>query len=917
MSPEEMLHRCARLSGWAKRALARDPALLDPASLATPYSHERMREEVAVCEPDDEAALARMLRRLRQRVLLHTMARDLAGASDLEEVTSTFTALAHVCISESVRRLESWMETRWGVPRSAAGERQHLMVVGMGKLGGGELNVSSDVDLVFVYPEEGETDGPLAVSCHEYFERLGRRLIALLHESTEDGFVFRVDMRLRPYGESGPLATSLDMLESYFATQGRAWERYAWLKARPLTGNAQAALLAVVTPFVFRRYLDFGTIQSLRELHAQIRAEVSRRDLADNIKLGRGGIREVEFSAQLVQLVRGGREASLRVRPTLAALSAVTARGWLDPTAHEALRAAYRFLRRLEHCLQYQEDQQIHSLPADAEDQARVAEAMGFDCWSALLDSLAAHRRGVERHFDSLFAGDAAGGDDDPLDELCSAQAGAARVESALDSLGIERPAPLVARGRQVRCRARFRRMAASGQGRVDRLLPRLVRAAATYPPRDHTFERLLGLVESIGRRESYLALLLEYPSAMAAVARLVSLSPWACEYLTRHPVLLDELIDPRGLAEPDWPALEAALGDELSSAGEATDRQMDLLREFQHAQTFRLLALDLTGRLALERLSDHLSDLADAVLRQVLHCAWSHLRGRHRDLPRFAIVGYGKLGGKELGYASDLDLIFLHDDLVPDAPETYARLAQRINTWLTSHTAAGTLYETDLRLRPDGASGLLVSTMDAFANYERTQAWVWEHQALTRARFVAGDADLGAAFEKLREEILRLPRDPRELREQVLAMRDRMRKANPNDSGLFDLKHDPGGIVDVEFAVQYLVLAHAHAHQALTRNAGNLALLELAASLRLVAAATAARAAIGYRELRRAQHVLRLGGEAHARVQPAEFESQRDATLALWKAVMGQEQEAQARFENVSTGSAEGSTSGLRPSSP
>lgn len=888
MFAEEMLERCARLSGWARRTLARDPNLLDPATLAAPYSSVRMQEEIAAAAPGDEATLARVLRGLRQRVMLHVMARDLAGASDLEEVTATFTSLAQCCIVEGVQRLESWMAPRWGIPRSACGERQQLMVVGMGKLGGGELNVSSDVDLVFVYPEEGETDGPLVLSCHEYFERLGRRLIALLHESTGDGFVFRVDMRLRPYGDSGPLAASLDMLESYFATQGRAWERYAWLKARPLTGDAHEALMKVVTPFVFRRYLDFGTIQSLRELHAQIRAEVSRRDLADNIKLGRGGIREVEFSAQVVQLVRGGKEANLRVRPTLAALSALTGRGWLDPKSHEALRAAYRFLRRLEHCLQYQEDQQTHSLPLTNADQLLLAEAMGFAQWPALLDTLSAHRRSVERHFDSLFAGDSTTRDDDPLEGLCSAQAGAERVESALAALGFEQPRALVDRVNQFRASARFRRMAASGQGRVDRLLPRMVRAAATYPPRDNTFDRLLALVESIGRRESYLALLLEYPAAMSSVARLVSLSAWACEYLTRHPVLLDELIDPRELAEPDWPALEAALRHELSVAADATERQMDLLREFQHAQTFRLLMLDLSGRLTLERLSDHLSDLADVVLRQVLRCTWSQLRGRHRDLPRFAIIGYGKLGGKELGYASDLDIIFLHDDPAADAPEIYARLAQRINAWLTSHTATGTLYVTDLRLRPDGASGLLVSALEAFASYERTQAWVWEHQALTRARFVAGDAELGMAFEKLRSDILRLPRDSQELREQVLAMRDRMRQANPNDSELFDLKHDPGGIIDVEFVVQYLVLAHAHTHEALTRNTGNIALLELAASLRLVDAATAVRAAAGYRDLRRAQHALRLRGKAQARVPPEELDKQREAALALWNAVMG-----------------------------
>jgi glutamate-ammonia-ligase adenylyltransferase len=493
----------------------------------------------------------------------------------------------------------------------------------------------------------------------------------------------------------------------------------------------------------------------------------------------------------------------------------------------------------------------------------------------------------VERHFDALFAGEAAAPGKDPLEDLASARAGAERVEGALAALAFEDPAALISRVGQLRASARFKRMAASGQSRVDRLLPRLARAAAAHPPRDLTFERLLGLVESIGRRESYLALLLEYPAALAAVARLVSLSAWACDYLARHPVLLDELIDPQELSEPDWPALETALGDSLDAEQGATDRQMDLLRQFQHAQTFRLLVLDLSGRLSLERLSDHLSELADVVLRRVLACAWPQLRTRHREQPRFAVIGYGKLGGKELGYASDLDLIFLHDDAAPEAPEAYARLAQRINTWLTSHTGAGTLYETDLRLRPDGVSGLLVSTLEAFGDYQRRQAWVWEHQALTRARFVAGDREVGEAFERLRVEILRLPRDPAALRVEVRAMRARMREAHPNPTGSFDLKHDPGGIVDVEFAVQYLVLAHAHAHEALTRNAGNIALLGLAGSLGLVDAAIAAGAASAYRDFRRAQHALRLRGEARARAEPGEFHAQRDAALALWQSVM------------------------------
>ena len=886
MTPDaSWLDQASRHSRYVRRLLARDAAPA-PASLALPYSRARMEAELASAAPVDDDSLRRALRQLRARVMLHVMTRDLAGAAPLEEVTGTMTDLAEVCVQQALMRLHPWLAADYGEPLDAAGQPQDLVVVAMGKLGGGELNVSSDIDLIFVYPEDGQTAGRRSVSVHEFFTRLGRRLIGTLAEPTGDGFVFRVDMRLRPYGDSGPLVVSFDMLEEYLLSQGRAWERYAWVKARAFTGRRRDEVAAIATPFVYRRHLDFSAIQSMRELHAQIASEVRRRDIADNVKLGPGGIREVEFTAQVFQLIRGGREPELRVRPTLAALQALATRGQLPEVARSELEAAYRFLRALEHRIQYLDDQQTQELPTGEEDRALLAESMGHARHEDLLEALARHRGAVSRQFDALFAtGEPP--EADPVAAALGRGADPAAAGPALEALGFPDGAATLGRVLALRSSARFQHMSAATQARLDQLLPRLVRSAAAHPPAEATLERLLRIVESIGRRESYLALLLEYPQALEAVSRLVSLSSWACEYLARQPMLLDELIDERQRVEPDWPALDAALRASLDGAGDDTEAAMDRLRHFRHIQTFRLLALDLAGVLGLERLSDHLSELAGRLLEHVLRLTWRRLPTRHRDEPAFAVVGYGKLGGKELGYESDLDIIFLYDDPDERAGENYARLAQRMNGMMNSRTGAGMLYETDLRLRPDGASGLLVSRLEAFEAYQRSQAWTWEHQALTRARFVAGDAALGARFEALRHDILCAPREPGPLREAVAQMRQKMLEGHPNDSGLFDLKHDRGGIVDVEFAVQYLVLAHAARLPALAGNIGNIALLRLAEAEGLLPAPLGERAADAYRAFRREQHALRLRGERYARLPADALAREREAVEGLWRQVM------------------------------
>jgi glutamate-ammonia-ligase adenylyltransferase len=804
------------------------------------------------------------LRQLRQRVMLRTMARDLSGAAELAEVCATMSALAEIAIGEALAYLER------------GSERPRLTVVGMGKLGGGELNVSSDVDLVFLYPDGGGDS-------LDYFTRLGRRLIAAIGEGTGDGFVFRVDMRLRPWGEGGTLATSFDALEEYFVTQGREWERYAWIKARVIAGDGAGALSGVVQPFVYRKYLDYGTFAAMRELHSQIRAEVARRELSDQIKLGPGGIREIEFIAQAFQLIRGGRDPALQIRPTLEVLALLALKGLLPAAAHQELAEAYVFLRKVEHRLQYLDDAQTHELPESGQDRLLLARAMGFAAWDSFRAALEARRARVSWHFEQLFSVEEA-----PRHALAPLWGGD-KTEEGLAKLGFRDAGATAARLAAVRSGNRYAGLPEASRKRFDALVPRIVEESAAREDADATLVRFLELLETVSRRAAYLALLDEHPAVLARIAQLFDSSSWAAEYLNRHPVVLDELLDARSLlSRPDWTEFARELRVQVAARQGDEERQMDWLREAHHAQVFRLLAQDLSGLLTVEQLADHLSDLADATLQITLDLCWSQLKGRHRDEPRFAIVAYGKLGGKELGYASDLDLIFLHDDPDERAQEVYSRLAQRFSRWLTGRTAAGVLFDIDLRLRPQGESGLLVSSLDAFRRYQRESAWTWEHQALTRARFAAGSSGPGKAFEEERNAILRIERDPAELRADVLSMREQLLKGHPNDSELFDLKHDRGGMIDIEFAVQYLVLGHAHRHAELTRNAGNIALLRIAAQLGLIPAESAEAVGDAYRDYRRRQHWLRLNGARYARVPADQVENRIRATLSLWKEVFG-----------------------------
>jgi glutamate-ammonia-ligase adenylyltransferase len=881
-------------SRYLGRLLAARPALAVEveATLAQPVSAGELSAWLAA-QPVTEANLKQVLRQLKQRAYARIAARDLAGLAPLGEVVECMTQIAELAVACAVEVLGRGLVERYGSPRGADGSVQQMIVIGMGKLGGRELNVSSDIDLIFVYPEDGDTDGAKSISNFEYFTRLGRALINAIADITEDGQVFRVDMRLRPNGESGPLVCSFEMLENYFYTQGREWERYAWIKARPLTGNGTDAgarwdeLEAIRRPFVFRKYLDFGAINAMRELHAQIRQEVAKKDKADNVKLGPGGIREIEFIAQVFQLIRGGRDPALQIKPTLQVLKHLADSGLLAGEAVAALCAAYDFLRRVEHRLQYLDDAQTHTLPTTDADRAIIARAMAYSSYDGLLAEIDDHRAAVAGHFEAVFADPNRG-----EHKLAGMWRGAGGDEQAEEfaELGYRQPLEAAQRVAALREGPRYQQLAAGIRERFDALVPQLIQAAAEMRNPDDTLMRSLELLESISRRAAYLALLQQYPQALRKVSELVSSSSWAAAYLQRHPILLDELLDPRLLdVLPDWSGVRAQLEARLAELEPDTERQMDLLRETHHAQVFRLLAQDVAELYTVEKLADHLSELADIVLDAALCHAWLKVLKRHVEVPKFAVISYGKLGGKELGFASDLDLVFLYDDPAPEAGENYGRLGTRLNTWLSAQTAAGQLFETDLRLRPNGDSGLVVTSMESFRKYQLESAWVWEHQALTRARFSAGDPVVGEAFEKIRCEVLCQKRDLARLRADIVEMRQKMADAHATRGDLretvFDLKHDPGGLVDVEFIVQYLVLGYSHAHPELTGNKGNIALLKMAADAGLIPGELAETVRSAYRDYRRMQHGLRLNG-TKARVAPEEVAERVLVVRELWRTV-------------------------------
>ena len=862
-------------------------------------------------------ALPSALRVLRQLVLERLAVLDVEVQAPMEAITRTMTALAEFTLDAAVTAASAELDERHGAPRNEAGQRIDFWVVGMGKLGSRELNVSSDIDLVYVYEEEGQTagrpDGTGVLSAHEYFDRLARGLRALIGDITEDGFVFRMDLALRPNGNAGPAVVSLAMLEEYFLVQGREWERFAWLKSRVVAPRASVAsgraraLGDVVSPFVYRRYLDYGVFEGLRQLHQKVRGEANRRaagrpERANDVKLSRGGIREIEFIVQLLQVVRGGQFPEIRTRPTLKALERLASVGLIKPEAADRLAAAYIFLRRVEHRIQYLDDQQTHVLPTVDADLRWIADSMGLVCSveaCELIDQLCAHREFVATEFDALLhdgrpSPRASGGG-------CKGCAGAPPTLEAPALLEGLSPAVLQ-RLQRFTTHPRVALLADDARERLARLLIRARRLTEDDPDiGEDALLRFIDWVEPLLRRDSYLALLAERGQVLGRLLRLLGLARWPMRYLMKHPGVIDELADVRLSHQRfDAAGYRRDLEDRHQAwmrSGEADEEALlDTLRRAHHAETFRTLVRDVEGEITVEQVADDLSALADATLDTALCWAWQHLRQRHRAEPQFAVIAYGKLGGKELGYGSDLDIVFVYDDADERAQEVYSAFARKLITWLSLHTSAGALYEIDTALRPNGNSGLLVTSMAAFERYQQGRgsntAWTWEHQAITRARWCAGTADLAPRFEATRRAVLCAARDASALRHEVVDMRERVRAAHPVRAGHFDLKHSAGGMMDVEFVVQYLVLLHSGAHAALQDNAGNIALLQRAEAAGLLPEGMGLAAANAYRDFRHLQHRARLDESALAldlatAAPDAAWRADRAAVLALWQHVL------------------------------
>ena len=878
MDETRTIDKAFNYSRFAQRVARRDAALVDTVRAS---AHERpaLFEWAALLARVTSAEVDGTLRTLRRELMLRTLLSDLALDAPFEPLVEDLSNFADLAIGAATAAHSSDI---FGTREPPFG----FSTVAMGKLGAQELNASSDIDVIYICDEPH-------VDAMDSLNLLARRITRTLNQEIDGEFVFRVDTRLRPYGDAGPMVPSLDFLEQYFVAQGRMWERIAWLKARVAAGTLAGPLAALTTPFVFRRYLDFDAVAGMRELHAQLRAEKNDQR---NIKLGRGGIRELEFGAQLRQLVRGGRDASLRIKATMPALAALAVAGKISLNQSQLLSTHYRFLRRVEHVLQYRDDLQTQTLPRDAHELTCLAEALGFASTDTFERQLNTIRNDVAEFFDGTLTG-AFGVSDDTAARI--ATRGAHLADNAADSSESAVIARMKISGyvdaegslnyvRATLASARVVALPAVSRTRFQQLTDATVRYASTTVLPDAACKRTLDLLLAVASRSSYLALMIERPQVLDRVIDLAAASDWALRYVTLHPLLLDELMDGRTLSSPiDYAQWRNELTAQLHAAGDDAERAIDAIRHFQQGETFRLLLKDIAGLLSVETLSDHLSSLADTVvditLRHLLAAA--HLA----ETARMAVIAYGRWGGKELGYASDLDLIFLMPDDASAERDQLTRVAQRLQTWLTAMTAAGRAYDIDVRLRPDGISGLLLSSVSAFAEYQHDKAWTWEHQALTRARFAAGDAAIGAAFDPIREAIIAAPRDWLKLRDEIIAMRAKVSEGHPNRKALevFDIKHDTGGLVDLEFAVQALVLRHSATHPTMRANHGNIALSVRAGELGLVKLEVGAAAAAAYRTLRSRQHGLRLQGAERAVVPVGPLNAERAAIRAFYDEVL------------------------------
>lgn len=906
-------------SDFVSQACTRDSRLL-PELIA---SHDLQRRFAAADftarapRSETEPQFLEDLRKWRRREMVRIAWRDLAGWAHLEETLAELTAFADAAIACACDFARRPLVARYGEPCSESGVVQPLVIVGMGKLGGGELNFSSDVDLVLLFPEGGETNGKRSIANEEFFTRLGQGLVRMLETPTPDGIVLRVDLRLRPFGDSGPLVASFASFEDYLPRHGRDWERYAYVKARAITARREYEEIetSAIRPFVYRRYLDFGVFESLREMKALITREVERRELADHVKLGPGGIREIEFIVQSFQLIRGGRDRRLQTPSLLQALRMLGETRLLPANVVTDLHAAYVYLRRLENRLQMLADAQVHKLPEDAVSRERIAVAMGAADWPALLHELNQHRARVSSQFRFVVFG---GSDPDrnavriDLGRFWDSQAETAALTESLAAAGFRQPEEATRSLLALRASSLVRKLDEPGRKRLQSLLPVLLSDIAAGGGQFIVLQRVLRIIEAIGQRSAYFALLQESAPARALLVELCGYGDFLAQQIASYPLLLDELIDGRvlsGSTGREDLARELALRMELLQE-EDPERQVEALRHFQRAAMFRVAVADLTGRLPVMQVSDQLTDIAELIVERAMQLSWQQITAQYgtplcdegngpREV-RVAAAGYGKLGGMELGYSSDLDLVFLHDSR-GERQETngakpvdnqvfFVRLAQRIVHLLTMHSSAGRLYEVDVRLRPSGKGGMLVTSINAFAEYQRKEAWTWEHQALLHARSVAGAPELRAEFEAIRMDVLSnyVRRDT--LRSEVRTMRERMRRelSKANESQ-FDIKQDAGGVADIEFLAQYWALRWAKEYPPIVMFSDTIRQLESVASADLIPQVTVDLLIVAYQAYRVRMHHLSLMNEKPI-VPDSEFTAERAAVTRVWNRAMADE---------------------------
>lgn len=939
----DQAHKVFAFSDFIAKASIRDPQILDnlvntqdlqQKSLPESYRNKLQQvigelmkapgsEEISHPESiirEQISGLQPILRRFRMREMIRIGWRDLTGWADLSETMRDLSWLADVCIDQSLALLYTLFCALFGTPTAKDGSQQFLTVIGMGKLGGFELNFSSDVDLIFAYPETGHTQGkPAPIGNDEFFARLCRALIRVLGELTQEGFVFRMDTRLRPDGENGPIVVSFDSMEQYYQYQGREWERYAWIKARIVAGDKRAGegLLKRLKPFIYRRYLDYGVFESLRDMKHNVSLEVKRRGMDRNIKLGSGGIREIEFFGQIFQLLRGGVVPALQQRSIQSVLQTLVHEKFISQQTCRELTQAYKFLRTTENRLQEFADQQTHTLPNDSLNSLRLAASMNFEDWKSFAVRLRHHRDTVHAHFEGLLeSGKAVAPVDDAEEDEMGGLAGVwqdsiepAQGQQLLRCVGFENPENIFALLDNLKNTPETRALSPTGRNRLDRLIPHVLQEVGRSENPSLVMKRVVDLLQAVERRTTYIALLLENPAALKHLVRLVSASSWIASYLARHPVLLDELLDPRTLYVPtEKRLLQKELRQRLKRvAPDDLEYQIEELCIFKQINTLRAAAADVSGVLPLMRVSDYLSYIAEAVLDEVVELSWNHLIRKHghpichlnqqSSDKGFAIIAYGKLGGLELSYSSDLDLVFLHAGargLTQGGPnpiessQFFARLGQRVIRILATHTAAGVLYETDMRLRPSGSSGVLVSHYQTFKEYQLTDAWTWEHQALLRARAILGDKQLIHWFEQTRKEVLTRYRDKLNLKAKVVDMRNRLRKEQGSpDSNSFDLKQGCGGMVDIEFLVQYLILLTSHEYHKLVKWTDNVRLLNSLSRANILDEKTAYFLRMAYLIYRAYAHRLSLE-EKPALVSRDKFQELRHKVTGLWKSYLG-----------------------------